>query len=161
MSDESPITQAEVAEIFGASMPLDAARLLMSPPVDITTAGLRTRLREMAAAQITAWNGLPPNPTVSGPHWLRCKRFSEIGLAEWTAECGHWTVIGDAGALPPQAVHPAFDYIAPCATPDEVAALQAEVRRRGDILRAILEADERGQGLPFAEAMDVAKVAIS
>jgi hypothetical protein len=114
------------------------------------------------------WNGIPPDPTISGPHWLREKRIWDTGatpgptfLAEWSACSQRWAYVGVSGTDDAKVMALMCDYIAPCALPDEVAALQAEVRRRGDILRAILEADERGQGLPFAEAMDVAKVAIS
>lgn len=46
-------------------------------------------------------------------------------------------------------------------TPAEaVAELHAEIERLRAILGAILAADERGQGLPFAEAMDRARKAV-
>jgi predicted short-subunit dehydrogenase-like oxidoreductase (DUF2520 family) len=44
--------------------------------------------------------------------------------------------------------------------PASVAGAADEIDRLRDILRAILHADERGQGQPFAEAMEAAAEAV-
>lgn len=98
---------------------------------------------------------------------------------EWRDHCWHWLKIHDnsivafwwngegwrrtLGSLDPVEMACAgYTYLAPCRLDDatERARLEAENARLQGLIRAILAADERGQGLPFADAMDAAQEAV-
>ena len=72
---------------------------------------------------------LPPDPNVSGWHWLGSEKYPGQRLAsEWMSYAGMWW---DKGAP----VHPArvhangWRYLCPVPTPARIAALEAEIGR--------------------------------
>jgi len=82
-----------------------------------------------------AWNGRPPAPLdqVEGWHWLRNKGGEQKPFSmEWVSEDfsdapteWRWDE-GDEGDGPPDVFAKYFEYIAPCPTPDQIAAQIAE-----------------------------------
>lgn len=70
--DDAKITQAELAEMFGKTIPMEAVDLLLNPPADATLASLRAQLREMAATS--------PAPPDSG---LSDRELASI-IYEWS-----------------------------------------------------------------------------
>ena len=59
------------------------------------------------AAAAEAWDGLPPNPSQSGAHWLRARRgivprVPSWLLAEWSALSERWFYFGVSASNTPQ-----------------------------------------------------------
>lgn len=50
-TDAAPISQAEMVEMFGETMPIEAVRLLFESPGSRTIGELRAKLREIARAR--------------------------------------------------------------------------------------------------------------
>ena len=53
MSDQDKITQEEMVEMFGESMPMEAVTLVWRAPDDMTAGEIRAELRRIARA----WRG--------------------------------------------------------------------------------------------------------
>lgn len=106
----------------------------------------------------------PPDGTAQGSwHWYGHARRNETGLgpiaARWT---GDRIQVGYRAMTSSELSAQGFYYLRP-ARPDDAEArerLEAENKRLRDLIHAILAADERGQGLPFATAMDAAREAV-
>ena len=52
MSDQSPITEAEMRQLFGETLPMEAVQLLWSSPDEVTFGELRAKLRSIAHNRI-------------------------------------------------------------------------------------------------------------
>lgn len=102
----------------------------------------------------------PSDGSPSGWYWIDMSRGPH--LARWNADRQVWWPIDRGGITPFEMQHSGYRYLHPCRPNDAEARerLEAENKRLRDLIHAILAADERGQGLPFATAMDAAREAV-
>lgn len=69
-----------------------------------------------------AWNGLPPDPTETGAHWLRYKRTGHVALYEWSDLCECWFAFGVSGTDSAERMAREMEYIAPAIPPGQMTS---------------------------------------
>lgn len=130
MSDK--ITHEELQQMFGATMPMEVAKILFDAPDGWTIGQVRAEVRRIAGErkQAVVWNGVPLNPERDGWHWLFDRNAGGMFCEEWTAERGRWL------RWKPYVVTEFADYLGPCLTPAEVEARErAAWQRACEVMR--------------------------
>jgi len=93
------------------------------------------------------WDGRPQNPERTAPHWLKTAE-GELFVGHWDAQDQMWFACDEDD-----------QYVAPCHTPAEVAALTQERDRLRNALREINKRDTYST-ISYGEWAEIARAAL-